>query len=554
MIRLARWNEHYLIPRLTTGTAIDSTPVSSFVAPDWVVVTRGGANAQTWNSSLTLSTSTNYAVGRYAYAVYNEGGTLDMNAAGGPSTLTPAQLGQKGALALADLTQLAAADPTVTLTKTQIDNIIGWRNNYTAQPSGLFNNFSFNASAATNWLNNYVRTNTNGFLQVSGTTSGRTDQAFLSRQELLKFWLSSGLDQNALQYLGTFSRELNGPSWEPRYNATELGGTSGYAYRDNATTSGTVNRFLPSVRFPSSGTITSYRADGTSFTYNVNAGDCLVQRRFPLGRLSWVGPNGLQSPGTAAAVQACFGLAWNQATGVWQYVGPTGTTELKSIETLDQVAAEKTPREPNFFELLQAGILNGSIGMDAQCAPSLGGTANESAFSYYTLHEGSTTLHTFRIGASIITQTGSTNCPIVVEYTQSGGPWQACGIANLPYLNMLDCLTGQPALNSSTTNLPAYLMFGLWNPHQNPQGTTPSRPNLRLHVQGLVSLSNEYGNYTSTPPINQVEHPFGYMTPLSSLLKNSCGKHLTTDFTDFTDRKFWISVSSVKSVVNSTGC
>src|SRR5207302_1860460 len=38
-ISLARWNSHYLIPRASTTTSIDSTPVSSFTAPDWVLVT-----------------------------------------------------------------------------------------------------------------------------------------------------------------------------------------------------------------------------------------------------------------------------------------------------------------------------------------------------------------------------------------------------------------------------------------------------------------------------------------------------------------------------------
>ena len=37
-ISSTRWNSHYLIPRASTTTQIDSTPVSSFIAPDWVLV------------------------------------------------------------------------------------------------------------------------------------------------------------------------------------------------------------------------------------------------------------------------------------------------------------------------------------------------------------------------------------------------------------------------------------------------------------------------------------------------------------------------------------
>ena len=44
-ISLARWNSHYLIPRANTSSVdntIDSTPVSSFTAPNWVLVTAQG--------------------------------------------------------------------------------------------------------------------------------------------------------------------------------------------------------------------------------------------------------------------------------------------------------------------------------------------------------------------------------------------------------------------------------------------------------------------------------------------------------------------------------
>ena len=43
-ISRARWNSHYLIPRASTGINIDSTPVASFIPPDWVLVTAQGPN------------------------------------------------------------------------------------------------------------------------------------------------------------------------------------------------------------------------------------------------------------------------------------------------------------------------------------------------------------------------------------------------------------------------------------------------------------------------------------------------------------------------------
>ncbi len=54
-----------------------------------------------------------------------------------------------------------------------------------------------------------------------GTSSGRTDQAAMTRQELLKMRSALGFSQNVLQYMGTFSRELNrpAPDW-PNLNGT----------------------------------------------------------------------------------------------------------------------------------------------------------------------------------------------------------------------------------------------------------------------------------------------------------------------------------------------
>src|SRR6266481_601903 len=118
IISLARWNSHYLIPRASTTINIDSTPVSSFIAPDWVMVTGQGP---------TPAPAPNAVIGRYAFAVYDEGGLIDMNVAGSPiwhaddpahgwknmagcPTPNPTpwlvNIGRKGTVAFADLTAL----------------------------------------------------------------------------------------------------------------------------------------------------------------------------------------------------------------------------------------------------------------------------------------------------------------------------------------------------------------------------------------------------------------------------------------------------------------
>ena len=227
-VTLARWNKHYLIPRPPGATPADTTPISGasgFTAPDWVIITRSGPAAfSAWNATLADKTLTNdsYAVGRYAYAIYDEGALLDANVVGYPSNTTAAQYGPKGVSAFADLTVAA-----IGMSQSDIDAIVGWRNYFSASPSGNFPNFNFNAAAATNYVVS-VLSNTNGFMSVPipnpiPNNMSRTDQAFTTRQSLIQLLVGSGLSANAasaLQYLGTSSRELNASSWRPTQDAS----------------------------------------------------------------------------------------------------------------------------------------------------------------------------------------------------------------------------------------------------------------------------------------------------------------------------------------------
>src|SRR5207249_1909459 len=305
-ISLPRWNQHYLIPRPAGANPTDTTPISGasgFTAPDWVILTRGGPVAfSTWDSTLADKTPTNnsYAMGRYAYAIYDEGGLLDANVVGYPTSTTSAQYGPKGTSAFADLTST-----TIGISQGGIDAMVGWRNLFSANPGGSFPNFNFNAAAANNYVNS-VLSNTNGFMTVSvpsptPNNMSRTDQQFPTRQSLMQLLVNtfSGAtrtaNENALQYLSSFSRELNAPSWTPKLNAIDMGALNNgvgniYAYNDNANPSPTatptatptpINPNLLAVRV--SGTFT--RADGTSAAAN----DLLLNRRFPLSRINGLG-------------------------------------------------------------------------------------------------------------------------------------------------------------------------------------------------------------------------------------------------------------------------
>jgi hypothetical protein len=496
-ISLKRWNRHYLLPRSSPGSAaFDSTPTSTFVAPDWVFVNNHGPQVIT-----TPSTS---VFGRYAYAIYDEGGTLDLNVAGYPTASPLAQTGAKGAIAYADLTMLTNAVPTVSSAQMNnvINSVVGWRNYASAQPSGSFSSgFSFNASSIANYFNTVSTNGASGFMNVApaSTSNGNTDQAFLNRQQLIDFWTTQNFAPDLLQYVGTFSREANAPSWSPSYNASTLGGTGAYAYKANAdSVPAPTNPDFLNVRlsgFSGTATLTYYALNGTLQTVQVRSGSPVVRRRFCLGRLAWLtyqGPNPA-IPNAAAAIKQHFGLVWgtdSAGTPAWIYTSPdgAGTTPATSIKTLSQVAALAIPREPDFFELLQAGILSGSLGRDAGImgGASTGGPAGDT-YNWDT----TPAYQVLQIGANIIDQYSTDNYPTEIEAnfpTAAGSITPApsvYGIKNLPYLDRVYFLVFRYASNPN--NAGAAFLPEIWNPHQSPAVSPTAGPTqFRFTASGIA--------------------------------------------------------------------
>lgn len=372
-VALARWNKHYLLPRYTTAATIDYTPPSplpspfnpnppvatGFTPPDWVLVTRTGPAVKTGIGSGTTAlnnsdpSNTNFVIGRYAYAVYDEGGLIDANVAGFPTGTTAVQSGRKGNVAFADLTQLAS------LPQAQTDRLVGWRNSATAQatPSpqpSAFPVWTFDATSATRYFTSAL-SNTTGFLKVSNIiwpagATGRTDQSFLTRQALLQFRTDTKFTQNALQYLGTFSRELNRPSWKPSPITT------------------------------------------------VDPDLSIMTTRFALPKINEL------SDTANPNIQADFGLIWDSTNYRWNYVGST-------VKTLALVATENRP--PNFFEVLKGIILNGSVGLGS--GPDNTFVASEA--KYYNTASGlSADYQIMQIGANIIDAWDANNVPTFINF------------------------------------------------------------------------------------------------------------------------------------------
>ena len=579
-VTLARWNKHYLIPKANT-TDDGTDPIVSFTAPDWVFVK--AYDPVTEQGGATIITSPDpLVIGRYAYAIYDEGGLLDMNVAGYPTGTTAAQSGRKGPVAFAELKDLPYPIPNSS-SPFQIDRLVGWRNYGTTQPTNNFpdsappgqafaRNFQSGPGPALAYYNSVIN-NTSGFTSVSGAVAnGRTDQMFLSRQELIAFRNTTQFSSNALQYLGTFFRELNAPAWKP---STPAGSTIDYVTLANTPTPETsiaINRDLLSVRV--SGVFT--RPDGTSAA----VGEPLIERRFPLSRLNGLGAtgtngiittvnstvvNGILVPATAATVQRDFGLLWNDANKRWDYVGATGSTVQTTIERLDQVAGEN--REPNFFELLKAVILNGSVGLGSGSANSF--VAAETKYYSSPL---SSDYQIMQIGANIIDQWDSDNVPTFINFNGN----ELAGIENLPYLNKL---VFKPYWRSAT-QFDAWLLPSLWNPHQipptalqnvqiaMPTGTqsmtasvtsgsnvVPSDP---FSTQFMTVDASRFGTSPSaptstsvvgTPPSTITQSPdnyygFHFVFPTSSLVTSANAQTAYPDFGSGCDFELRVQVSS----------
>ena len=319
-VSLARWNRHYLVPK-TNPSDDASDPITTgfsapnYWAPDWVIVTRSGPTVFSgWNSGLADSTNASYALGRYAYAVYDEGGLLDFNVAGYPypspsPAVTPAALitniGRKGVSAFADLTGMKITLAGATPNPTAVTKMVGWRNYATLKSSGTFPTLSLSHDPAATDFVAYSLKTTRDFLTVDATVyNNRTDQAFVSRNQLIDLFSAVGASFNTLQFLGTFSREHNLPTWSD--SSTRLVG------------------------------------------------------RFPLSRFNlFTNPTG-----NATDIKRCFGVAYVAASGYtpehWKYFGAQGTGLQASIHGLTG-----NQQDPDLSVLLRyvypAGIPDGEI-------------------------------------------------------------------------------------------------------------------------------------------------------------------------------------------------
>ena len=520
---LARWNK----PQFFTNWP------STLPAPDWVNVTRVGPQVVTVDEAKNAALSNDkFVVGRYAYTVYDTGGLLNINEAGYSTATTPAPgtdlaqpfLGQKGCLALADLTQIPTNGGTGTMTQAQVNALVQWRDQKTW-------------TNTVNYLTNYL--NTNGGLAVYPGNN-----TFINRQDLITYAQVNGFT-NALPYFSTFSRSLNAPSYCPDADAP-VGGA--YAYKTSAFNAITTNYCLPNVRVKVSGW-SRLNDDGT--TTPAVVGEPLVNKRFPLSRLALMS---LTVPTTADLnkISTYFGLTIDPSNSVhapWKYTALAAGNSIDPnvhICTLGEVAA--LGREPNFFELLKSTILSGSTGRDpGNCyTPATG--ANAAPRNEVELESSTMDLHIFRIGVNIIDQYGSSNFPTTIDtqlFTAGSFLNDVYGIKFLPYFSRVNpYLMDQtpPAFDGSVSYSSVWLQPVIFNPHQEKALLATGPTKLRIQAFGSSAARVTIFTSASTPPTisgaltsvggaasywngssidTDSSHPFAYI-PFNTTATNFC--------------------------------
>lgn len=415
----SRWD----LPALITGS------FSATQAPDWIYVTRSGVpQTQAYAPGSKDPKSADAILGRFAFNIYDISGLLDINVAGYPAAAV-GRAPDKGGLPWSSLeTNVSVAGEDVPL----------------ASPSGSLLNWR-NASSVTNY-ENYVKTLglEKGFL-----THNHGDRVFDTRSDLIRYANRSGspINPKVLPWLTTFSRTVNAPSWIP---TNPTGSTVDYASAvDQAASS---NRDISGVRVLADFT----RRDGTA----AKVGEPLIKTRFPLGKIDL-----LQGTDTAS-ISKYFGLTRSGSGSAWQPDLLSGR-----IRTLSQVASEN--REPNFFELIKAGILSGAMG------------GNNSGQSLFTNYESDISIdrQVLQIGANLIDQYDEDSVPIWISTlnlaNDGGTTGDVFGIENHPMISaMYQMPVRRHDLGSTGSVNPGdvlnpyawvsvFLQFQIWNPHLN---------------------------------------------------------------------------------------
>jgi type II secretory pathway pseudopilin PulG len=438
--------------------------------PDWIYTTRSGTNPTRFSQNNSQSTDStgvvnpDYIVGRYAYQVYDVSGLLDANVVGNDSQNPPVGvLSRKGSLVWADLSVLP---------------------NYNSNPGALGD---WRRISSKNWPKGISASSVEDFIREWGQVNGwmktpvvnnNSDNLFLTRKDLIAYQKANpnAIPESALPYLTTNSLALNRPSWAPTSSA---GGGFDYKGRKDDPTS--PNRRIAGVLVKNGFT----RRDGTT----AKPGEPLIISPFPLSKINAFTTNNM------ADIAKYFGLVRGSSAGTWIYTNFSNSR----IRTLEELATLSPPREPDFFEMLKAGLLNGSLAV-----------ANRSdGFFKDTIRDGNEAYQILRIGANIIDQWDTDDDPTVIEFGVANPltgvrSEDVAGVENLPYFHFLteSRFRRRDAEPPNDPIACTYINFQLWNPHRNPILGKCASGAIRIAFAGTsfmawnTSSSNQEAGYT----------------------------------------------------------
>jgi hypothetical protein len=436
-----------------------SLSLTKDTSPDWIYVTRDGSNPLSFSGDLkqretSSGTNPKFVIGRYAFNLYDTSGLLDLNAAGHPTDLPgPDRVGHKGSLALADLAGLPGMTPD------GVTELTHWKHLWSAvTPTGTAPDGTVNED-------DYIRRSEgSGWQQLA-----HNDNVFLNRQDLLRFakLRPQCLPDAVLPLFTHFSRDLDAPSWLPHPKRPKVvavaaqGGNDAYGADDQV------------------------NPDLMAFSKSRQA--FLLQRRFPLDRLQWVATPGKDGPLDPAKAERFFGLRW--ATGHWVYTQARSNGDLY---TLQEVPAG---REPNFFEILRAAVLCGSLGRQFGATGFAAGDELNNWSHKLGGIDGSINLNILEMGACLIDQADADSYPTAVSLQGSKRDFWAFGKEDVPYLYRTIAVPYRSKrlaakvyydngtlAPTETYEVAMTLQVGLWRPHQ-PAQTTEGPEKFRIRPQ-----------------------------------------------------------------------
>jgi len=455
-----RWN----LPKLMADSE-----TNAFVAPDWIYIDRQGNTPTDFSTNMASSesTNTNYVIGRYAYVVYDVGGLIDINVVG--NQLPDAENSRRGRLNQVSLTN---GIPGIT----DFASLVAWRSSVSSTNT--------NSAPGIGGLFDPKRT----FIDVP-----TDEQAFVNRQDLLAYVASTNtISTNSLPFLTTFSRDLNAPSYEPNSARPMLPASPA---------PNLMNPALLTVRYgtnASNSTIvpitTLHRPEGNC---TVKSGTPVMPRRFPLNKINLLE----QSSPDTNAIKYYFGLTRN-GTQSWSY---NATTSDGRIAKLSEVAEQG--REPNFFEILQAVIITGSLGKFGAntYTDEVDKIMPDYSIGYLKGLDCFQNFQVMHIGANIIDQWDSNDIPTCIEFGNPGAYFSFYGIENLPYISQISLAGCRPTYNKDLFQV--WALFDVWNPHQNAKKLPSGIDGFRIvPVSGSGNwwLSYSISSWTAIQPLTSI--------------------------------------------------